>query len=75
MSRLPTVAVSDEFFDLIRDFAASKRISTGNAVRRLLEASPELIKFADERNVKIDAGIREWGGKRTQADIADKSDS
>lgn len=68
MAKLPSITVSDEFSELIRDYAASKRISIGNAVRQLVEQSPELIKFAKDKGLEINPGVREWGGKRTPKD-------
>ena len=68
MAKLPSITVSDDFSELIRDYAASKRISIGNAVRRLVEQSSELIEFAKEKGVEVDAGVREWGGKRVPKD-------
>lgn len=68
MAKLPSITVSDEFSELIRDYAAAKRISIGNAVRRLVEQSPELIEFAKQKGVGVDPGVREWGGKRIPKD-------
>lgn len=65
MGRLPSISISDDGEELIRAFAASKRISVGNAVRKLLEQSPELIEFAKSKNTKPQLSIQEWGGKRT----------
>lgn len=68
MAQIPSVTVSDSFSELIRDYAASKRISVGSAVRHLIEQSPELIKFAKMQGVVIDPGVREWGGRRSETD-------
>lgn len=64
MAQLPSITVSEDFSELVRDYAASKRISIGNAVRRLVEQSPELIEYAKEKGVEIKSGVREWGGRR-----------
>lgn len=64
MAQLPSVTVSDEFSELVRDYAASKRISVGSAIRHLIEQSPDLVEFAKQKEVIIDSGVREWGGKR-----------
>lgn len=68
MGQIPSISVSDEFADLIRDFAASKRISVGNAIRQLTANSPELIAFAEEKGVEINPGVHTWGGKRVPKD-------
>lgn len=68
MAQLPSVTVSEVFSELIRDFAASKRMSLGAAVRHLIEQSPDLVEYAKQKGVEVDTGVREWGGKRASKD-------
>jgi hypothetical protein len=61
---LPTVAVPTAGYDLIAEFAASKRMSKGEAVRYLLQTSSELQEFAGRDDLSDLLSVNDWGGKR-----------
>lgn len=63
------VSVPDEGFELITEYAASKGVSAAEAVRQLLESSPELKMFADSRQTPITLRSTNWGGRRIPKDV------
>jgi hypothetical protein len=64
MGKLPSITISDEGEELIRAYAAEKRISVNSAVRLLLESSSELERFASKQKKSVNLGVQKWGGYR-----------
>ena len=71
VNNMPTIQVSvpDEGFELITEYATSRGVSAAEVVRQLLENSPELLAFANSKNMPITLRSTNWGGRRIPKDV------
>lgn len=65
---LPAAVVPDEAHQLLTDYAFDNRITVSEAVRRLLQSSPDLIAYATKKGVKLDFGVGTWRGQQGDGD-------
>lgn len=62
---LPSAVVPDEAHALIEEYAHEKRMSMSEAVRQLLQTSPDLQEFAKKRGMPVNfMDIEAWRGSR-----------
>ena len=61
--KLPALVVPPEGYDLVRSFARRNDISISEAIRQLLQRSPDLVEFAEQTGRDVDnLNVGAWGG-------------
>ena len=63
---LPAASVPEEGYDLLAEYAHDKRLTLSEAIRSLLQQSPELNEFAAARTIEVNFEVNAWGGSKRQ---------
>lgn len=65
---LPAAVVPDSAYNLIAEYAHDNRITVSEALRRLLQSAPDLVRYAKAKGVKVDFGVEAWKGQKSADD-------
>lgn len=71
---IPAVTLPEKGYDLLSDFAHSKKMSMAEAVRYLLTQAQELREFAKQDQIEEYFAVSSWGGNRRGEAKPAKSD-